>query len=149
MKAKSDSNKTDLFRFGVSLPHSLIVRFDKHIQKKDYPNRSEAIRDLIRKTLIEEKIDRNEVVIGVLHILFNHHKHDLMEKLTDVQHDYHHLIISSTHVHLNHESCLEVILLKGKTGEIKNLSDKMIATKGVIHGQLFLTSQGKYSDKHV
>ena len=135
-----------LIRFGVSLPEHLITKFDKHIRKKEYPNRSEAIRDLIRKTLIEEEIAGDQIVIGVLHLLFNHHKRDLADKLTDIQHNHHDVIISSTHIHLDHDNCLEVIMLKGKASIIRNLSDRMIATKGVKHGQLYLTSQGSELD---
>jgi len=133
-----------LVRFGVSLPKSLIEKFDNLIKRKNYPNRSEAIRDLIRQTLVEEEINRDEIVIGAIHILFDHHKRELADKLAEIQHDYHSQIISSTHVHLDHDNCLEVILAKGKAGEIKTLSEKIVATKGVKHGQLFLTSQGKH-----
>lgn len=132
----------NLIRFGVSLPEHLITKFDNLIKKKEYPNRSEAIRDLIRKTLIEEEIAGDQKVIGVLHLLFDHHKRDLSDKLTDIQHDHHEVIISSTHIHLDHDNCLEVIMLKGKASTIRTLSDRMIATKGVKHGQLYLTSQG-------
>lgn len=138
------SNK--LIRFGVSLPENLITKFDQHIHNKEYPNRSEAIRDLIRKTLIEEEIAGDQSVIGVLHLLFDHHKRDLSDKLTDIQHDHHDVIISSTHVHLDHNNCLEVIMLKGKASVIRSLSNRMIATKGVKHGQLYLTSQGTELD---
>lgn len=135
-----------LIRFGVSLPEHLIIKFDKLIKKKAYPNRSEAIRDLIRKTLIEEEIAGDQIVIGVLHLLFDHHKRELSEKLTDIQHDHHEAIISSTHVHLDHDNCLEVIMLKGQASIIRGLSDRMIATKGVKHGQLYLTSKGSELD---
>ena len=128
-------------RFGVSLPKELIDRFDRTIQKKNYSNRSEAIRDLIRKSLIEEDINTNKIVLGVLHILYDHHKRELSDKLTALQHDNHDLIISTTHVHLNHDDCLEVILLKGKVELIRLLSDKMIAVKGVKNGKLFLTAE--------
>ena len=130
-------------RFGVSLPQELIENFDLHIQKKNYPNRSEAIRDLIRKELISEDIASGQEVLGVLHILYDHHKRELSDKLTSVQHDHHNLIISSMHVHLDHDNCLEVILLKGKASEISDLSNLIIATKGVNDGKLYLTSRGK------
>lgn len=134
--------KTNLIRFGVSLPQPLISRFDSHIREKNYPNRSEAIRDLIRKTLIEEEIIDDKNVIGVLHLLYDHHKRELGEKLTEMQHDHHDLVISAMHVHLDHDNCLEVIMLKGKASEIRLLANRMIASKGVKHGQLYLTSQG-------
>ncbi len=127
-------------RFGVSLPQELIERFDRHIIKKNYSNRSEAIRDLIRKSLIDEDIVSNKTVIGVLHLLYNHHQRELSDKLTTLQHDHHDIIISTTHVHLNHDDCLEVILLKGKVKIINFLADQMIAVKGVKNGKLFLTA---------
>jgi len=130
-------------RFGVSLPQDLIESFDLHIQKKNYPNRSEAIRDLIRKELIAEDISSGGETLGVLHILYDHHKRELSDKLTSVQHEHHNLIISSMHVHLDHDNCLEVILLKGKTSEISDLSNIIIATKGVKDGKLYLTSRRK------
>lgn len=130
-------------RFGVSLPQELIERFDAHINKKNYPNRSEAIRDLIRRDLISEEIAKGEDVLGVLHILYDHHKRELSDKLTAVQHDHHDLIISSTHVHLDHDNCLEVILLKGKAEEINNLSNQIISAKGVNDGKLYMTSKGQ------
>jgi len=131
-----------LIRFGVSLPQNLIKKFDQQIKQKNYPNRSEAIRDLIRKSLIEEEISGNEEVVGILHLLYDHHKKDLSDKLNEMQHEYLEKVISSTHVHLDHHNCLEVILLKGKVNQIKKLSDSMIATKGVKNGKLFLTSTG-------
>jgi CopG family nickel-responsive transcriptional regulator len=132
-----------LIRFGVSLPEDLSNRFDLLLKRKKYPNRSEAIRDLIRNSLIEEDIEKNSSVIGVLNLLYDHHKRELQDSLTHFQHDYHEKFISSTHVHLDHNNCLEVILLKGRAGEIKPLAEQMIALKGIKHGQIFLTSTGK------
>jgi CopG family transcriptional regulator, nickel-responsive regulator len=132
-----------LVRFGVSLPKSLIEKFDKLIKKKNYPNRSEAIRDLIRQSLIDEEVTSNQEVIGILHLLYDHHKRELSDKLNHIQHDHHELIISSTHVHLNHDNCVEVILLRGKGEKIKKLADKLIATIGVINGRLYITSTGE------
>jgi len=138
-----ESNVKDrVIRFGVSLPETLSERFDALIKQKQYPNRSEAIRDLIRKVLIEEEIQQDEEVLGVLHILYDHHQRELSDRLTDIQHDYHEHIISTTHVHLDHSNCLEVILLKGRAREIKQLGDRIIAIKGVKNGQLYLTSRG-------
>lgn len=132
-----------LIRFGVSLPEDLSNRFDLLLKRKKYPNRSEAIRDLIRKSLIEEEIEANALVIGVLNLLYDHHKRELQDNLTLFQHKYHEKFISTTHVHLDHKNCLEVILLKGRAGEIKTLADQMIALKGIKHGQIFLTSTGQ------
>ena len=132
-----------LVRFGVSLPKSLIDKFDKLINKKNYPNRSEAIRDLIRQSLIDEEVQSNLEVVGILHLLYDHHKRELSDKLNSIQHDHHELIISSSHVHLNHDNCVEVILMRGKGEHIKKVSDKLIATKGVINGKLYMTSTGE------
>ena len=131
-----------LVRFGVSLPKYLIEQFDKHIHNKNYSNRSEAIRDLIRQELIEVDIEQDEgEVIGALHLLYNHHKRELSDQITSIQHDLHNLIISSTHVHLDHDNCLEVILLRGQSSELRHLANKLLALKGVNHGQLYLTSR--------
>ena len=133
----------NLVRFGVSLPGELSQRFDALYRKKKYANRSEAIRDLIRHALVEEEIEGDALVIGVLNLLYDHHKRELQDKLTLFQHNHHDKFISTTHVHLDHDNCLEVILLKGRAGEIKNLAEQMIAVKGIKHGQVFLTSTGK------
>lgn len=132
-----------LVRFGVSLPKSLIEKFDKLINRKNYPNRSEAIRDLIRQSLIDEEVISNQEVVGILHLLYDHHKRELSDKLNHIQHDHHDLIISSTHVHLNHDNCIEVILLRGKGKEINKVADKLISTIGVINGKLYITSTGE------
>lgn len=132
-----------LIRFGVSLPEKLSKRFDTLIKGKKYSNRSEAIRDLIRKSLVEEEIEADALVVGVLNLLYDHHKRELQDKLTEFQHDNHEMFISTTHVHLDHDNCLEVILLKGRAGEIKKLAEQMIAVKGIKHGQVFMTSTGK------
>lgn len=135
-----------MVRFGVSLPGNLMERFDSHIESKGYKNRSEAIRDLIRRELVDEDIESNEKVIGVLHILYDHSKRELTEKLTETQHEHHHHIISSMHVHLDQLNCLEVILIKGTPGIIRKIAERMIAEKGVKHGELYLTSDGKDLD---
>ncbi len=133
-----------LVRFGVSIPAGLIKKFDRLIQRKNYPNRSEAIRDLIRKELVEEEVMSDKDGVGILHLLYNHHRRELSEKLTDIQHHHHQLIQSSLHIHLDDENCLEVIVIRGKSSEVKSLADSLIATKGVKHGKLNITSTGKY-----
>jgi CopG family nickel-responsive transcriptional regulator len=132
-----------LIRFGVSLPEELIRRFDRLIRRKKYTNRSEAIRDLIRRELVEEEIVNDAEIVGVLTLLYNHHQRELQDRLGRIQHDFHERILSTTHVHLDHDNCLEVVLLKGRAGKIKQLADEMIALKGIKHGQLYRTSTGK------
>lgn len=132
----------NLIRFGVSLPEDLIRKFDRLVKRKRWPNRSEAIRDLIRRELVQEDIASDRVVAGVLSLLYDHHSTAISEKLTTLQHDHHKSIISTTHVHLDHDNCLEVILLHGRAKDIKKFADGIISIKGVKHGGLHLTSTG-------
>ena len=134
-----------LIRFGVSLPEDLIRKFDRLIKRKKYPTRSEAIRDLIRRELVQEDIDSDRVVAGVLSLLYDHHHTAISETLTALQHDHHESIISTTHVHLDHDHCLEVIMLHGRARDIKKFADGIISIKGVKHGGLHLTSTGEGS----
>jgi CopG family nickel-responsive transcriptional regulator len=133
-----------LIRFGVSIPEELSKKFDEHIRKKHYSNRSEAIRDLIRRELIQEEIDQNMEVVGVLNLLYDHHHRELVDKLNGLQHDHHTLVLSSMHIHLDHNNCVEVVLLRGRSQDVKSLAEALIAIKGVKHGTLNLTSTGKY-----
>jgi CopG family transcriptional regulator, nickel-responsive regulator len=130
-----------LTRFGVSMENDLLKKFDHLIEKKGYSNRSEAIRDLVREKFVEENVtDENQIVFGILTTVYDHHQRELDEKLTEFQHDNYKSIISTTHIHLNHHDCLEVIILKDKASKIKKISDKLISFKGVKHGKLVLTS---------
>lgn len=132
-----------LIRFGVSLPEDLSRKFDRLIKRKKYPNRSEAIRDMIRRELVQEDIDSDREVAGVLSLLYDHHKTAISETLNALQHDHHESIISTTHVHLDHDNCLEVIMLHGRAKDIKTFADGIISIKGVKHGGLHLTSTGE------
>ena len=126
-------------RFGVSIEPDLLSKFDKIIKKEGYGNRSEAIRDLIRKNLIAEKNkDPNAKAIGTLTIIYGHHTGTLTNKLLDLQHDHHSEILSTTHIHIDHHNCLEVLVLKGKTGNIQKLADKIKSLKGIKHGELVI-----------
>lgn len=132
-----------LVRFGVSLENELLKQFDADIQKKNYPNRSEAIRDLIRDSLVKEEWIKGGEVAGAITLVYNHHRRELVNKLTDIQHDYHELIISVQHIHLDKDNCLEIVIAKGKPTEINKLSDKLKSTKGVKHGELSMATTGK------
>jgi CopG family transcriptional regulator, nickel-responsive regulator len=138
-------HKSDpLIRFGVSMEQSLLREFDALCGEKGYSTRSEAIRDMIRNLLVEKEIGHeNTDGVGTLTLIYNHHQRELEEKLTDYQHHHLESIISTIHVHLTHHLCLEVMLLKGKTKAIKTIADGLIATKGVRHGKLVLTTAGK------
>jgi CopG family nickel-responsive transcriptional regulator len=134
----------ELARFGISIPKDLLDAFDEYIRRKHYANRSEAIRDLIRQKLVEEEWrESKEEVAGVITYLYDHHKRELVDKLMDIQHDYFDRIITTQHIHVDHHRCLEVILVKGKANEIKELADKIQALKGVLHLNLTLTTLGK------
>jgi CopG family nickel-responsive transcriptional regulator len=133
-------------RFGVSLDGDLLDNFDEYIEAKGYQNRSEAIRDLIRDRLVrrewEEEDDGDRAKMAVLTLVFNHHKPDLQMKLTDIQHESHKVVHSSLHIHLDHDNCLEIIVLKGSAQQIIRVGENLISTKGVKHGKLILTTTG-------
>ncbi|MCK4644556.1 nickel-responsive transcriptional regulator NikR [bacterium] len=134
---------TDVFRFGVSLDKELLKKFDKDIKNKKYPTRSKAIADLIRESLVKLEWESGKSVVGVITLVFDHHKRGLVKTLTDVQHDYHSLIISSQHIHLDHDNCLEIVISKGNSKKIKELSDRLKTTKGVKHCSLQMASTGE------
>ena len=134
---------TDLVRFGISLENNLLKDFDRLIEGKKYSNRSEAIRDLIRNSLVEDEWKNKKDVAGSIVLVYDHHKRELMDLIVDIQHDYQDMIIASQHAHLDHHNCLEVIIVKGRSDKIKSLSDRLRAVKGVKHGSLTLTTLGK------
>jgi CopG family transcriptional regulator, nickel-responsive regulator len=132
-----------MMRFGISADARLIEKFDGMIVEKSYANRSEAIRDLIRDQLVEFAWTKNsEDVIGTITLVYNHELKELTEKLTELEHQNHTNIISSVHVHLDDHSCLEVLIVRGKSPEIKDISYKLIGTRGVKHGKLTMTTSG-------
>lgn len=132
-----------LKRFSISIEEKLLKIFDAHIAAKKYNNRSEAIRDMIRKSFVEKEWKADKKVMGVVSLVYDHHMHKLQEKVTVVQHDFHHLIVSTMHVHMDHDNCLEVIIVKGKAKEVQGLADQLFALRGVRDGQLSMSSTGK------
>ncbi len=134
-----------IVRFGISLDNVLLERFDTLIRKKGYANRSEAIRDLIRNSLVTAEWESStDEMVGTISIVYSHNTRELTDTLTDFQHNYYDFIVSSMHIHIDKHNCLEVIVVRGKSGEIKTIADKLIGTKGVKHGQLSLTTTGKH-----
>ena len=123
---------SDLMRFGVSLEKNLLRDFDRLIGGKQYANRSEAIRDLIRNSLVEDEWKKGKDVAGAISLVYDHHKRELMDLIVDIQHNYQDMIIASQHAHLDHHNCLEVVIVRGKSGRIKLLADKLKAIKGEI-----------------
>jgi CopG family nickel-responsive transcriptional regulator len=132
-----------LSRIGVAIDTELLNKFDRLIAQRNYPNRSEAFRDLIRDELVEKNWESPEShVVGTVTLVYDHHVRMLNEKLTDIQHDFHRLILSTLHVHLDHDHCLEVLVVRGKSAEVRKVADTLISTKGVKHGRLTITSSG-------
>ncbi len=133
-----------LVRFGISMDKDLLERLDQEIVKKGYPNRSEAIRDLVRAQLVEMDWSReDEEVAGTVTIIYDHHVRGLSDLLLELQHEHHDMIISVMHVHLEHDHCLEVMVVKGRAKEARDLAGRLIGVKGVKHGKLTITSTGK------
>jgi len=131
----------DTTRFGISIDSDLLDSFDRLLAGKGYRNRSEAIRDLIRAAIVEEKMEGgDEEMVGTVTLVFNHHVRDLSDKLTEHQHQHHHQVVSALHVHLDAHNCLEVLVLRGKSADIKRIADELIGVKGVKHGRLFMTT---------
>lgn len=132
-----------LSRIGVAIDSDLLKKFDRLISQRGYTNRSEAFRDLIRDELVQIEWERPEnEVVGTVTLVYNHHVRMLNEKLTDLQHDSFHNILSTLHVHLDHDNCLEVLIVRGKAETVKKIADALISTKGVKHGRLTITSSG-------
>jgi CopG family nickel-responsive transcriptional regulator len=134
-------------RFGVSLDEHLLAQFDRVIARKGYTNRSEAIRDLIRESLVREQWELgSDEVVGTLTLVYNHEVRDLTDKLTDLQHAHYKAIVSALHVHLDPHHCLEVLVLRGKAKELKSIADRLIGTRGVRHGTFSATAEGRALD---
>ena len=132
-----------LIRFGISLEKDLSEQFDKRIKHKAYNSRSEAIRDLIRQDLVQQQWQEGDEVAGAITLIYDHHKRELLNKMTDIQHDFQKVIISAQHVHLDHHNCLEIVAVKGNPSEVQKLADKLKAVKGVRHTTLSMSTTGK------
>ncbi len=126
-------------RFGVSLDEDIMIALDKFVIENKYPNRSQAIRALIEKNLVEKKWQCNNIVAGAIVMIYDHHKNEIVTKLNDIQHDYHDIILSSQHYHLSHEICLEIIAVKGHANKLTELSDHVLGMKGIKHGKLVMS----------
>lgn len=136
----------NIFRFGVSLEKGLLDRFDRLLKEKNYTNRSEALRDLIRQELVKVQWQKDGDIAGAITIIYNHHKRELLDKITDVQHDFQKLIISTQHIHLDHHNCLEIIAIRGSSKEAQRLQDNLKSIKGVKHATLSMSSSGRNFD---
>lgn len=132
-----------VFRFGISLDKDLLDKFDRIIKDKSYSNRSEAFRDLIRQELVKKEWQEGKEVAGAITLIYDHHKRELLNKITDIQHDFQKHIISTQHIHLDHNNCLEIIAVKGVPCEVQRLSDTLKSIKGVKYGTLSMSTTGK------
>jgi CopG family transcriptional regulator, nickel-responsive regulator len=133
---------SSLIRTGISLEQELLKKFDLLIKQKGYSNRSEAIRDLVRDHFVEEDVASNKIVVATLTLIYDHHQPKLSEQLIGAQHDYKGQVLATTHVHLDHHNCLEVIILRGPGTDAKKFADKLLSLRGVKHGKLVLTNTG-------
>jgi CopG family nickel-responsive transcriptional regulator len=146
----------DLSRIGIALDTDLLERFDKSIADSGYTNRSEAFRDLIRDRLVREQTAApNATVVGTVTLIYDHHAFGVSEKLTEVQHENHDLVVSTSHAHLDHDSCLEVLIVHGKAARVQQFAELLIGLKGVQHGRLVMTvptrplnAQRKHAHRH-
>lgn len=132
-----------LSRFGVSLDTDLLKKFDQLIKGRSSSNRSNAFADLIRQELIKEEWAGGKEVAGAITLIYNHHKRELLNKITDIQHDFQKLIVSTQHIHLDHHNCLEIVAVKGNAQEVRKLADTLRALKGMKHGTLSMSTTGK------
>lgn len=128
-----------LVRFGVSLEKEILEALDSFVIENQLPNRSQAIRHLVEKNIVEKKWLCNQIVAGAVVMLYDHHKGDITTKSNDIQHDFYDVILSSQHFHLSHDNCLEIIAVKGEANRLTELSDKLIGIKGIIHGKLVMS----------
>jgi CopG family nickel-responsive transcriptional regulator len=132
---------SDIIRFGVSIDEVLLKNYDRYITDRGYVTRSEALRDLIRDALIQNKIENkpNLNALGSLTLVYDHHAKKLLQEVADIQHNFHSLILSVMHIHVNHNDCMEILALNGVVSNIVDLSNKLLSLKGVKNGKLFLT----------
>ncbi len=134
---------SSIARFGVSLDKGLLEKFDKLIESKSYTNRSEAFRDLIRQELVKKEWQDVNEVVGAITLIYDHHKRELVNTLLDIQHEFGSCIVSSQHIHIDHNNCLEILAVKGSPEKIQHLSENLKAVKGVKHSTLSMSTTGK------
>jgi len=135
---------SDLVRFSVSLEKPLLNRLERLVERSLYTNRSEFIRDLIRQRLVEQEwTDKRQEVVGTITLLYDHHARKLADKLIDIQHEHHDHIMASTHVHLTHDLCAEMIMVRGGARRVRQIVDRLRQQRGVLHATLSMSSTGE------
>ena len=133
---------SEISRFGVSAEEELLKSYDRLLADQGYANRSEALRDLMRDALVKSRLEtypENSEVLGSLTLVYDHHATDLNDKMNQLQHDHHELVVSVLHVHVSYDDCMEVIVLRGALREIRFLAEGILSLRGVKHGHLFIT----------
>ncbi|WP_337174041.1 nickel-responsive transcriptional regulator NikR [Paludisphaera sp.] len=135
--------KENLVRFSVAIGGELLRRFDEYRERRRFPNRSEAVRGLMRDALIDEAVDEESTdAMGVVTLIYDHHAGGIARRLTDVQHAHLDMVVTTTHVHLDAARCLEVVLVRGTAARVRRLADDLIGIKGVETGRLVLAAAG-------
>ena len=132
-----------LKRFSISMDEELLARFDKFIRERRYVNRSEAVRDLIRRELVSDEWAQDKEVAGVVTMVYDHPQPQVQQRLTGIQHQYYTIITSTTHVHMDHHNCLEVVIAKGRASVVREMAEQMLAMRGVKSGKLTMASTGQ------
>jgi CopG family nickel-responsive transcriptional regulator len=140
-----DQAMGDLTRFSVAMPEGLLMQFDELVARRGVAkNRSEVIRDLVRDALIRDEVDQvGAEVMGTLTIVYDHHASDVQETLHNIQHAHYGMIVTTSHVHIDEDMCLEVIILRGESTDVRIVADQIVGTKGVKHGGLVVTTVGQ------
>ncbi len=133
-------------RITISVEEPLLKQFESFVAQNGYPTRSEAMKGLMRKALIEEEWQRGTDVAGAISIVYDHHKGGVLQKLVDVQHDFGPLIVCTQHVHLDHHNCMEVLVVRGRAAGIRKLLAKLKSAKGLKHSSLMMATTGKGVD---
>jgi CopG family nickel-responsive transcriptional regulator len=140
MNHLNGASMSALSRIGIAIDSDLLERFDRSIERSGYTNRSEAFRDMVRDRLVAEQTAAPDAtVVGTVTLIYDHHAHGVGEKLTELQHEHHDLVVSTSHAHLDHDSCLEVLIVHGRSIEVEKFADRLIGLKGVQHGRLVKT----------
>ncbi len=132
---------SDIIRFGVSIDQDLLENYDRLIAERGYATRSEALRDLIREALIQQKIEMETTtsVLGSLTLVYDHHARNLSQEMAEIQHNFHDLVLSVMHLHVSHDDCMEVIALRGIVADVVELANGLLSLKGIKNGKLFIT----------
>lgn len=139
----TESDPSNLARFSISIEQDLLTRYLRLAKKRGWTNRSEAVRHLMRDALVQEEWSGDDEIVGTITIVYDHHKRELVDQLTSVQHDHHEAVLAATHIHLDHDNCLEMIAVKGRASRVQKIADALMGARGVKHGKMSFTTTGR------